>query len=104
MEHSLTTLQFLQIAGFIGLPVHAFLVAVSAWLLRSRLLLSWPRLFAASLCLLALSLCLQVAAWALGPELPEELFMLFGFINTPALFGAAIILSALFFFTRRGPL
>jgi hypothetical protein len=101
MEHSLTTLQFLQIAGFIGLPVHASLVLLSAWLLRSRLSLSWPWLLAASVGVFALSLFLQLAFWALGPELPEEFFMLFGFINAPALFGSATILSVLLFLTRR---
>jgi hypothetical protein len=101
MESPLNTVQFLQMAGWLGLPVHVALALLTATLLRRRLRLSWLRICLAVGLVLASSLCLQVAGWAIGPELPESVFMLFGFINAHALIGACLIFSALVLIVSR---
>jgi hypothetical protein len=101
MESPLGIGQLLLLALVIGAPVHCASTLVFAVLARRRFRLRWSHLALLAPAWLASSLLLQLAIWQwLGDVLPERVFMLFGFVHSPALAAGAVMLVAVFVFSR----
>lgn len=101
MEAPLTTSQFLQIVVLVGLPVHLGSCVAAGFIARRRLGLSWLVVSALLPVWFSASVVMQIFFWAVGPDLPEEVFMLLNFINLPALAGSMVLLGLLVLVTAR---
>lgn len=101
MEVSLTTSQFLQIVVLIGLPVHLGSCVAAGFIARRRLGFSWLVVSALLPLWFSASVVLQIFFWAVGPDLPEEVFMFLNFINMPALAAGIVLLGLLVLLTAR---
>jgi len=93
--NSLTLLEFLQIVLLMGLPVYILGITFQIYYIYKNTnlkIISLPLKITLILLFQIMAFGLTLLLWSLFSSLPESLFMIFNFINTPALI-AELILS-----------